>query len=439
MRVVDLIVKKRDGLELSREEIDYLIGGFARDEIPDYQISAWAMAVFFQGMTPGETLDLTNALIQSGDWLDLSSVVSVAVDKHSTGGVGDKTTLVVQPVVAASGVPMGKMSGKGLAFTGGTLDKMESFPGYRIDLTTDEFLQQLNRIGIVLTGQTSDLAPADGKLYALRDVTGTVPPIPLIAASVMSKKIAAGAQAIVLDVKVGLGAFMQREDTAVELAQMMVEIGKYACQDVVALISDMNQPLGYAVGNALEVKEALETLKGEGPPDFKEHCMEVAAHLLVLGGGARDLEEGRDCFAQAVENGSAFEKFRLLVEAQGGDVRFVDDPDLLPRATIIKQVVSPTSGFIKGIHAREIGLAAMVLGGGREKKRDKIDYAVGIVLNHKVGDEIEAGEPLFTIHANDENRCEAAVQRVLEAHAFSESDVDPLPHFYQTVKGNNGE
>jgi pyrimidine-nucleoside phosphorylase len=439
MRVVDLIIKKRDGLELRREEIDYLIGGFARDEIPDYQISAWAMAVFYQGMTPRESLDLTNALVESGERLDLSSVVSVAVDKHSTGGVGDKTTLVVQPVVAACGVPMGKMSGKGLAFTGGTLDKMESFPGYRIDLTTDEFLQQFGRIGIVLTGQTLDLAPADGKLYALRDVTGTVPPIPLIAASVMSKKIAAGAQAIVLDVKVGLGAFMQREDKAVELAQLMVEIGETVGKKVVALISDMNQPLGYAVGNALEVKEALETLKGEGPPDFKEHCMEVAGHLLVLGGGARDLEEGRSSFANAVENGSAFEKFKLLVEAQGGDVRFVDDPDLLPKATIIKQVVSPTSGFIEGIHAREIGVAAMMLGAGRERKGDKIDHAVGVVLDHKVGDEIEVDEPLFVIHANDEDSCEAAIQRILEAHTFSESDVDPLPRFYQTVKGNNGE
>jgi pyrimidine-nucleoside phosphorylase len=389
MRVVDLIVKKRDGKELNRDEIDYLIGGFTSGEVPDYQVSAWAMAVHFQGMTPRETSDLTNAIIETGDRLDLSSVVSVAVDKHSTGGVGDKTTLAVQPMVAACGVPIGKMSGKGLAFTGGTLDKMESIQGYRIDLSTEEFLNQLETIGLVLTGQTLDLAPADGKLYALRDVTGTVAPIPLIAASVMSKKIAAGADATVLDVKVGLGAFMQEEAKAVELAQMMVRIGVIAGQEVVALISDMNQPLGYAVGNSLEVKEALDTLKGAGPQDFREHCLEVAGHLLVLAGHASDLDEARSYSIKALEDGSAFEKFKLLVETQGGDVKMLEDPNLFPKASVIKEVLSPISGYVGQVHAREIGFAAMALGAGRERKRDKIDHTVGIVLNHKVGDRVE--------------------------------------------------
>jgi len=439
MRAVDLIVKKRDGKELSREEIEYFIRGFTSGEIPDYQASAWAMAVLFQGMTPRETSDLTNALIESGEKIDLSDVVSVAVDKHSTGGVGDKTTLVVQPMVAACGVPMGKMSGKGLAFTGGTLDKMQSFPGYRIDLSTEEFLQQLEEIGLVLTGQTMDLAPADGKLYALRDVTGTVRAIPLIASSVMSKKLAAGAQAIVLDVKVGYGAFMENVSEAVELAQLMVGIGKIASKEVVALISDMNQPLGHAVGNALEVKEALDTLKGGGPPDFREHCIEIAGHLLVLAGEAQDLEQARARSKIVLENGSAFEKFRLLVETQGGDVRLVDEPGLLPKASIIKGVGSPESGFIERIHAREIGLAAMALGAGREKKGEKIDHAVGIVLNHKVGDQIESGDQLFTIHANDGAKCDAAIKRALAAHSFSESRVNPYPLFYQTIMDDTEE
>jgi pyrimidine-nucleoside phosphorylase len=435
MRAVDVIVKKRDGGELSREEIKFLIDGFTKGEISDYQVSAWAMAVLFQGMSPRETADLTWALIESGDRLDLTDVVPVAVDKHSTGGVGDKTTLVVQPIVAACGVPMGKMSGRGLAFTGGTLDKMQSFPGYRIDLTTEEFIQQLRRIGLVLTGQTVDLAPADGKLYALRDVTGTVPAVPLIASSVISKKIAGGAQAIVLDVKVGCGTFMENIPEAVELAQLMVEIGHAAGLKMVALISDMNQPLGYAVGNALEVCEALDTLNGAGPADFRDHCLEVAGHLLVLAGRSEDLEGGRRLSADALKDGSALEKFRQLVESQGGDSRMVDDPGRFSKASIVKVITSPQSGYLEGIHAREIGMTAMILGAGREKKGDPIDYAVGIRIAHKVGDWVSEGEPLFTIHANDQVRCEAAIERALAAHTFSGSEVKPLPLFHQTITG----
>jgi pyrimidine-nucleoside phosphorylase len=433
MRAVDVIVKKRDGYELSKEEIDFFVDGFARGEIPDYQVSAWAMAVLFKGMTPRETTDLTYALIESGERLDLSNVVPVAVDKHSTGGVGDKTTLVVQPIVAACGVPIGKMSGKGLAFTGGTLDKMQSISGYRIDLSTEEFINQLKQIGLVLTGQTLNLAPADGALYALRDVTGTVKAVPLIASSIMSKKLAAGAQAIVLDVKVGLGAFMGDVDEAVRLAELMVEIGFISGKTVVALVSDMNQPLGFAVGNAVEVREAIDTLKGEGPADFKAHCLEVAGHLLLLAGIVDDLEGGKRLSREAIEDGSAYEKFRQLVQAQAGDVDMVDDPSKLPKASIIETVPSPRNGFLKGIHAREIGLATMELGAGREKKGEAIDHAVGIVLRHKVGDWVESGEPLFDVHANHQDRFDKAVERVLAAHTFSQSKVPLLPLFYQTV------
>ncbi len=326
MRAVDIIIKKRDGQELSRQEIDYFIQGFAQGDIPDYQAAAWAMAVVLKGMTFQEISDLTLAMASSGDQIDLSSVVPIAVDKHSTGGVGDKTTLVVEPIVAACGLPVAKMSGRGLGFTGGTLDKMESIPGYRVDLTTDEFMDQLRRIGLVLSGQTADLAPADGKMYALRDVTGTVQSIPLIASSIMSKKIAAGAQRILLDVKVGRGAFMRDLDSACQLAETMVWIGRQTGRDTIALLSDMNQPLGCAVGNALEVREAVETLRGGGPVDFRQHCIEVASYMLVLGALADDEHSGAQMAEKVIKNGQALEHFRELVQAQGGDVTYVDDP-----------------------------------------------------------------------------------------------------------------
>ncbi len=433
MRAVDIIIKKRDGKELTREEIEFFIDGFTRGQIPDYQASAWAMAVMLRGMTERETTDLTMAMAHSGETLDLTGVVPIAVDKHSTGGVGDKTTLVVEPVVAACGLPVGKMSGRGLGFSGGTLDKMESIPGYRTNLSREEFIEQLRSEGLVLTGQSGDLAPADGKLYALRDVTGTVPSIPLIASSIMSKKIAAGAQAIVLDVKIGLGAFMENLEEGRVLARTMVAIGKLSGRKVVALLSDMNQPLGYAVGNALEVREALDTLRGSGPEDFREHCLVAAAHLLVVGRKAADLETARTMAESALESGQALETFRRLVRAQGGDVRYVDEPDRLPQAPLIETINAPRTGYLLGINAREVGETSVELGAGRARKEDPIDHAVGIVIHHKVGDRVEAGDPLFTIHANDSSKLAAARMRLLAAHQWSTEPVQALPLFYDVI------
>lgn len=434
MRAVDIIIKKRDKQELTRSEIEYFIRSYTVGEIPDYQAAAWAMAVLLNGMTPRETTDLTLAMAHSGETLDLSRVVPIALDKHSTGGVGDKTTLVVEPIVAACGLPVGKMSGRGLGFSGGTLDKMESIPGYRTNLTTEEFLHQLAEDGLVLTGQTADLAPADGKLYALRDVTGTVQSIPLIASSVMSKKIAAGAQAIVLDVKVGLGAFMQTLDEARSLARLMVDIALLADRKAVALLSDMNQPLGCAVGNALEVREAIETLLGNGPADFKDHCLEVASHMLVLGGKVETDAQGQKLAQEALANGSAWERFKRLVARQGGDLRFVEEPQRLPQAPLIRMVESPNAGYLERIDAREVGETAVDLGAGRARKGEPIDHAVGIEILHKVGDFVQAGQPLFVVHARNEENFEAACQRLLAAHQWSREVVPPLPHFYGAIR-----
>ena len=431
MRAVDIIVKKRERGELTKEEINFFVQGFVLGEIPDYQVSAWAMAVVLNGMTPRETTDLTLAMVHSGSVLDLSGLVPIAVDKHSSGGVGDKTSLAVLPIVAACGLPVGKMSGRGLGFSGGTLDKMESIPGYRVDLNTDQFKRQLKEKGIVLTGQSTDLAPADGRLYALRDVTGTVPSIPLIASSIMSKKIAAGAQDIVLDVKVGQGAFMETLDTARELANLMVKIGDLAGLKVVFLLSDMNQPLGNAVGNALEVKEAIEALKGGGPADFLEHCLHVSSHMLTIAGKTKELPEARRLAQRAVSDGSALEKFRVLVQAQGGDVSYVDQPEKLPKARLIDAVPSPRSGWLAEVGARAIGEASVALGAGRASKSDRIDHAVGILIYHKVGDHVERGAPLFSVHANDETKQDSARQQVLAAHVFSDRQVAPLPLFYE--------
>ena len=431
MRAVDIIIKKRDKKELTREEIRFFVRGISTGKIPDYQASAWAMAVLLNGMTPQETTNLTLEISQSGETLDISSAVDIAVDKHSTGGVGDKTSIAVLPIVAACGLPVGKMSGRGLGFSGGTLDKMESIPGYHCDLTTEEFLEQLSSIGIVLSGQSKDLAPADGKLYALRDVTGTVQSIPLIASSVMSKKIAAGAHAIVLDVKVGHGAFMETLEDARELADLMVQIGQLAGRKTVALLSDMNQPLGNAVGNALEVHEAIDMLHGGGPEDFREHCLHVSAHMLVLGEKAKDLADGRVMSEQAVENGSAFEKLRTLVKAQSGDVTYVDDPDKLPKAHFIEVVESPRNGYLSQVQARSVGEAAVALGAGRAKKGDPVDHAVGFVIHHKVGDKVEKGQPLFTIHANNEKLLVEARKEILAAHNWNDTPVSALPLFYE--------
>ena len=430
MRAVDIIIKKREKGELTREEIEFFIRGFVSGDIPDYQASAFAMAVLLNGMTPRETTDLTLSMAHSGQILDLSDVVDIAVDKHSSGGVGDKTSLAVLPTVAACGLSVGKMSGRGLGFSGGTLDKLESIPGYRVDLSTDEFKKQLKEKGVVLTGQSLDLAPADGKMYALRDVTGTVQSIPLIASSIMCKKIAAGAQAIVLDVKTGLGAFMETLDEARVLAMLMVDIGKLAGREVVALLSDMNQPLGCAVGNSLEVIEAIETLKGGGPEDFREHCLHVSAHMLVLGKRTKDLGEGRALAEKAIADGSALEKFRVLVQAQGGDVSYVDELSKFPRAKYIEVVNAPRSGNISQVQARSVGEASVTLGAGRAKKSDPIDYAVGFIIHHKVGDRVQKGDPLFTIHANDEAKLAEVREIVLAAHSFSDVQVASLPLFY---------
>lgn len=431
MRAVDIITKKRDGQELTSDEINFFIKGFTNGEIPDYQASAWAMAVLLNGMSVRETTDLTMAMAGSGQVLDLSGVVKIAVDKHSSGGVGDKTSLVVLPAAAACGLPVGKMSGRGLGFSGGTLDKMESIPGYRVDLSVDEFKQQLHEKGIVLSGQSLDMAPADGKLYALRDVTGTVQSEALIASSIMSKKIAAGAQAIVLDVKTGLGAFMETVEEARSLANLMISIGEMAGKKVVALLSNMNQPLGHAVGNALEVREAIETLHGDGPEDFHEHCIEICGNMLVLGEVAENLKRGRLLAERAIADCSAFEKFRMLVTAQGGDVSYVDEPDKLPKARMIETIKSPRSGHLTRIHARIVGEACVMLGAGRAKKGDPIDHSVGLVIHHKVGDHIEADEPLFSIHANDEAKLALVRKLVIEAHAWSDEAVERLPLFYQ--------
>src|SRR5215216_8140 len=431
MRGVDVIIKKRDKGELTLAEIEYFIKSFISGEVTDYQASALLMAIVLNGMTPRETTDLTLAMANSGHMLDLSDVVDLAVDKHSSGGVGDKTSLAVLPIVAACGLPVGKMSGRGLGFSGGTLDKLESIPGYRVDLSTEEFKKQLKEKGIVLTGQSLDLAPADGKLYSLRDVTGTVQSIPLIASSIMCKKLAAGAQAILLDVKTGLGAFLETLDEARQLADLMTDIGKLAGREVVALLSDMNQPLGFAVGNSLEVIEAIDMLKGRGPEDFAEHCLHVSAHMLVLGKRASDLSEGRTMAEKSIADGSAFEKFRVLVEAQGGDVSYVDDISKFPRAEYVEVVQSPRNGYLVQIQARSVGEASVVLGAGRARKSDPVDHAVGFVIHHKVGDQVQKGDPLFTIHANDLRKLEEVREVVLSAHAFSEEPVERLPLFYE--------
>jgi pyrimidine-nucleoside phosphorylase len=437
MNAVEIIEKKRDGKELTREEIKFFIDGFTHDEIPDYQAAALCMAIYFQGMFRRETTDLTMAMAESGEILNLSETLGYVVDKHSSGGVGDKTSLVVLPLVVACGVPVAKMSGRGLSFTGGTLDKLESIDGYNAMLTRQQFLAQAKEHGIVLTGQTADLAPADGKLYALRDVSGTVPATPLIASSIMSKKIAGGADGIVLDVKVGLGAFMQDVAEARELGEIMINIGMDAGRQVTTLISDMNQPLGHAVGNALEIIEAIDALHGRGSKDLIEHCIVVAGHMLRLAGKgkATDLSDLRPMLEEKIANGEAWEVFRKLIELQGGNVKQVDNPDLLPKAPVIVEVVAPQSGSVKMIHAKEIGLAALNLGAGRHKKTDPVDHAVGIVVERKVGDRVEKGDRLCTIHARTEADARIAEERVLAAHGWSEGDVEPLPLFYDALFG----
>lgn len=433
MQATDIIARKRDGEELTTEQIGWFVRSVADDTIPDYQIAAWLMAVYINGMSQRETLDLAQAMAHSGQTLDLSEVVNFAVDKHSSGGVGDKTTLVVLPLVAACGVPVGKMSGRGLGFSGGTLDKMESINGYRVELTTEQFLDQLDKHGIVLAGQSMDLAPADGKLYALRDVTATVSCLPLIATSIMSKKLAAGADAIVLDVKAGSGAFMTDVDQARRLAEMMIDIGHRAGRKMVALLSDMNQPLGRAVGNALEVREAIHALHGSGPDDFVEHCLITAGHMLRLAGKG-EIDDLMPVMREKLHNGEGFDMFHKLVEVQGGDPSQIEDPACLPRADIIKDIGAPRGGHIAKLNARTVGLVSMLLGAGRQRKGDPIDHAVGIVLHAKVGDHVEAGEPLFTLHANDPGQLAQAETRLMEGISWSDEPVSSLPLFYDVLE-----
>lgn len=434
MRMVDIIAKKRDGGELTTAEIEWFVREYTADNIPDYQAAALMMAIYLRGMNRRETVDLTLAIAQSGDQLDLHDVAPFIVDKHSSGGVGDKVSLVALPLVAACGVPVGKMSGRGLGSSGGTLDKMDSIAGWSSALTLDQFKRQLAEIGLVLAGQTAVLAPADGKLYALRDVTGTVANMSLIAASIMSKKLAAGADGIVLDVKTGSGAFMPTPEKARELAQIMVDIGRDAGRKTVALISDMNQPLGNAVGNALEVKEAIATLHGGGPAGFWIHCEAVAAQMVLLAGKTETLEEAKEVVNEVRENGRAWEKFRQLVQAQGGDVSQVDDPSLLPQAPYVEAVLAPQTGFIAAINTAAIGWASVRLGAGRLVREDKLDYAVGLVLLHGVGARLEVGQPLGEIHANDPGKLAEARAEVLAAIIWSDEPVEPLPHFYGVVE-----
>ena len=427
MRALDIISKKRDRLELSKDEITFLIDGYTRDEIPDYQMAAWAMAVLLNGMTHEETAHLTNTMANSGDVLNLAELNSIIVDKHSTGGVGDKTTLSIAPMVAACGLAVGKMSGRGLGYSGGTIDKLESIPGYRAELSTEEFISQLKDIGIVLAGQSLDLAPADGKLYALRDVTGTVPSIPLIASSIMSKKIAAGAEAIVLDVKVGEGAFMKTYEDARELAEVMVNIGKLSNRRVIALLSPMDQPLGMAVGNALELKEAVLTLLGKGPEDYHEHCLNIASYMLLLGKKANSLKEARIMAQKSINDGTAFEKLRQFVAAQGGDLNCIDNLNLLPKAKNVLEITAESSGYIAEVNAQDVGEASVILGGGRAKKGDLIDPAVGVMVYVKIGDHVEKGQKLFDVNYKKAELVQNAIDKLKESIKFSEQPVQPPP------------
>lgn len=433
MRAVEIIAKKRDGHPLSDNEIHWFIEHYTQHGLPDYQASALLMAIYLRGMDERETATLTQAMVQSGETVDLSRLGSKVVDKHSSGGVGDKTTLVTAPIVAAAGLPVAKMSGRGLGFTGGTLDKLESIPGFKVDLTTEQFLQQVEEIGIVVAGTSTSLAPADGKLYALRDVTATVSCLPLIASSIMSKKLAAGADAIVLDVKVGKGSFMRTLDEAGALAQAMVAIGNAHSRHVTALLSDMNQPLGSAVGNALEVREAIATLQGNGPPAFEEHCLTVAAHMLLLGEKAPNLPEAYQLATQMLHSMAAWHKFRLMIEAQGGDMAYIEEPAKLPQAPFRQLVSAPRSAFLSAIDAREVGLTVAFLGGGRAKKSDTIDPAVGVLVHAHVGDHLSLDAPLFEIHAATEEQLRQARHRLLAALSFSKEPIKPPPLFYDTI------
>lgn len=435
MRMYDLIVKKRNGNALSQEEINFMIEGYTNGQIPDYQMSAMMMAIYFQGMDKDETLALTMAMTNSGETLDLSDINGIKVDKHSTGGVGDKTSLALAPMVAACGVPVAKMSGRGLGHTGGTIDKLESFEGFCTSIETKQFKKQVNSIGIAIMGQTANLAPADKKLYALRDVTATVDNMSLIASSIMSKKLAAGADAIVLDVKTGSGAFMKKEEDAFALAKEMVDIGNGAGRNTVGIVTNMDEPLGYAVGNALEVIEAIETLKGNGPKDFTKLCLTLGSHMLVKGKKADTLEEAENMLKVAISSGKALDKLAEFVEAQGGNKEWVYNTSNFKQAEFVEEISSPTDGYVSKIICDEIGICSLILGGGRETKESVIDLSVGLILHKKIGDKVKKGESLATMYGNDKGKMETARERFLKAYSFSKNQIEkPL-----LIKGIVGE
>ncbi len=423
MRMYDLIMKKRNGGKLSKAEIEFMVSEYTTGSIPDYQMSAMMMAIYFVGMDDEETLHLTMAMAHSGDMLDLSSINGIKVDKHSTGGVGDKTSLALTPMVAACGLSVAKMSGRGLGHTGGTIDKLESFEGFRTDISTDKFIENVNTIGVSIMGQTANLAPADKKLYALRDVTATVDNMSLIASSIMSKKLAAGSDAIVLDVKTGSGAFMKEKEDAVALATAMVKIGKMAGRKTIAIITDMDQPLGFAVGNALEVKEAIDTLHGKGPEDFTNLCYTLGAQMLVAGEIASDAITATEMMKETVESGKAFEKFAEFIKAQGGNVEQVYSPDLLPKASKELPVFAEAEGYVKKIICDEVGICSLILGGGRENKESEIDLSVGIILHKKVGDFVSKDTPIATIYGNSDEKMKEAEERLLKAYSFTDKPV----------------
>lgn len=432
MRMVDIILKKRNGQALSKTEIDFMIENYVTDKIPDYQMSAFAMAVCLNGMGNDEVSNLTHAMAYSGDTVDLSAIKGIKVDKHSSGGVGDKTSLIVLPLVASLGVPVAKMSGRGLGHTGGTLDKLESISGFKIELSNDDFINNVNRIGIALVGQTSNLVPADKKLYGLRDATGTVESIPLIASSIMSKKIASGADAIVLDVKVGAGAFMKDLSDATELAKIMVSIGNNLNRKTVAILSNMNEPLGYEVGNANEIKEVVEVLKGNGEAKLTELCLELASNMAVLGGKYEDIESAYQDIKATINDGTALNKFREFIQAQGGDTGFIEDYTLLPQASEHIEVFSDFEGYVSSVNAEEVGIAAMLLGAGRKVKTDSIDYSVGVTMCKKTGGKVKKGEVIAVIHSNGNH--EESINRLKNAFTIQTTikNVDPI--IYDVIK-----
>ncbi|MEG2602012.1 MAG: pyrimidine-nucleoside phosphorylase [Carnobacterium sp.] len=425
MRMVDIIEKKRDGKELTKAEINFVITGYTKDEIPDYQVSALAMSIFFNDMTNEEIANLTLAMAESGEMIDLSAIKGIKVDKHSTGGVGDTTTIVLAPLVAAVGVPVAKMSGRGLGHTGGTIDKLEAIPGFNVEISNEDFIEFVNRDQVAVIGQSGDLAPADKKLYALRDVTGTVDSIPLIASSIMSKKIAAGADAIVLDVTTGDGAFMKNEKDAERLARTMVQIGKLANRQTMAIISDMSQPLGLAIGNSLEIKEAIDALNGQGPEDLMEMVYVLGSQMVVLAKKAETLEEARKMLEEAIQSGAAIEKFKVMVRNQGGDASVIDHPEKLPQAKYVIDLPAKKSGVVSEMVADQLGIAAMILGAGRRTKEDQIDFSVGLMLRKKVADSVVEGETLVTIYANSPD-VEDVKAKIHESITIAETADEPV-------------